>query len=143
MNDREVGQVLLVEDNPHDVEVAMRAFRRHRLDARVEVVSNGADALDYLRAAERGERPLPLVVFLDLRMPDVDGIEVVREMRATGASRHVPVVMNSSSRQERDIEASYRSGANSFVVKRFEPERPGEYLIDVARYWLDLNEGVR
>ncbi len=135
--------VLLVEDDPNDVAVALRAFRRHHLDSMVEVVDNGARALDCLRSAERGERPFPRVVFLDLRMPDLDGLDVLREIRAWEGTRHVPVVMISSSRQRTDIETSYQSGVNSFIVKRFEPEKPGEYLVDVARYWLDLNEGPR
>ncbi len=136
-------RLLLVEDNPDDVAVALRAFRRHRLDTIIDVVDNGVRALDYLQEAERGERALPSVVLLDLKMPDVDGIDVVKAMRASEGTRHVPVVMISSSSRRIDIESSYRSGVNSFVVKRVEPDRPGEYLVDVARYWLGLNKHLQ
>ncbi len=139
---KDYPQVLIVEDDPNDVAVAMRAFRRHKLDDKVEVMSSGAGALEYLRAAERGERPVPQVVFLDLKMDSIDGLQVLREVRASRTTQHVPVVMISSSKRRTDIEASYRSGVNSFVIKRFDPDRPGEYLVDVARYWLDLNEGL-
>jgi two-component system response regulator len=139
---KDYPQLLIVEDDPNDVAVAMRAFRRHKLDDKVEVIDGGARALDYLRAVGRGERPIPQVLFLDLKMANIDGLEVLREVRATRTTQHVPVVMISSSRMKADIEASYESGVNSFVIKRFDPDRPGEYLVDVARYWLHLNQGL-
>ena len=134
--------VLLVDDDANDITVALRAFRRNGLEDRVRVMRDGAEALDYLTgASETGAEPppLPKVVFLDLRMPRIDGRDVLRTMRADDRMREVPIVIVSSSRAERDMHDCYRMGANSFVVKRFDATRPGEYLVDVARYWLNLN----
>jgi CheY-like chemotaxis protein len=123
--------------------VALRAFRLHGLDHRVKVVRDGAEALDYLTGVglEEGAEPppLPKVVLLDLRMPRVDGRDVLRQMRADERMREIPIVIVSSSKAERDMHDCYRMGANSFVVKSFDAKRPGEYLVDVARYWLNLN----
>ena len=134
--------LLLVDDDANDITVALRAFRLHGLDHRVKVMRDGAEALDYLTGADSDGAlapPLPKVVFLDLRMPRIDGRDVLRTMRADDRMREVPIVIVSSSRAERDMHDCYRMGANSFVVKRFDATRPGEYLVDVARYWLNLN----
>lgn len=137
------SELLLVDDNPNDILVAMRAFRLHGLDHRVTVLRDGAAALDYLAGAgtaEPGEPPpLPKVILLDLRMPRVDGREVLRLLRSGERTRDVPIVVVSSSQAESDIRDCYELGANSFVVKSFDAKRPGEYLVDIARYWLTLN----
>lgn len=140
--------VLLVEDNASDVAVALRAFRRGALESRVGVLRDGEQVLDWLdRLGEgdgqgagngRGVR-MPKVILLDLRMPKVDGWEVLRALRSHEATRLVPVVVVSSSDREGDVQEAYRLGANSFVKKRFDPGRPGGYLVDAARYWLELN----
>lgn len=141
--DDSMSDLLLVEDNASEVIVALRAFRLHGLEHRVKVLRDGAEALDYL-TGERDEYggeppPLPKVVLLDLRMPRVDGRSVLIRMRADERMREVPVVIISSSQARRDILDCYRMGANSFIVKTVDANRPGEYLVDVARYWLDLN----
>jgi two-component system response regulator len=82
------------------------------------------------------------VILLDLKMPGLNGWDVLQRLRADRRTEHVPVVVVSSSSREGDVRESYRLGANSFVVKRFQPEQPGEYLVDVARYWLELNRGL-
>ncbi len=138
--------LLLVEDNTNEVMVALRAFRLHGLEDRVKVLRDGAEALDYL-SGERdefgGEPPtLPKVVLLDLRMPRVDGRTVLMRMRADERLREVPIVIVSSSHARSDIRDCYRMGANSFVVKTIDVNRPGEYLVDIARYWLDVNRVV-
>ena len=138
-----MSDLLLVEDNLNDVVVALRAFRLHGLEHRVKVLRDGAEALDYL-TGEGGEDeaeapPLPKVILLDLRMPRIDGRAVLRQVRADARTRDVPVVVVSSSQAEADIRDCYEMGANSFVVKSFDAKRPGEYLVDVARYWLNLN----
>jgi len=139
----QASDLLLVEDNPGDVAVALRAFGRHGLEARVKVVRDGAEALAYLHGEETvdGEPrpPLPKVVLLDLRMPRVGGREVLQQIRADKLMKELPVVVLSSSGSTRDIQDCYRLGANSFVVKIFDAVRPGEYLVDIAHYWLDLN----
>lgn len=137
------SDLLLVEDNQNDIVVAMRAFRLHGLEHRVTVLRDGAEALDYLTGAAAPEAseppPLPKVILLDLRMPRIDGREVLRQLRSESRTRDVPVVIVSSSQAETDIRDCYDLGANSFVVKSFDAKRPGEYLVDVARYWLNLN----
>ena len=138
-----MSDLLLVEDNQSDIVVALRAFRLHGLEHRIKVVRDGVEALDYLTgegAESRDERAtLPKVVLLDLRMPRLDGRAVLRHMRADARMKDVPIVIVSSSQAEGDIQDCYRMGANSYVVKSFDAKRPGEYLVDVARYWLDLN----
>ena len=138
-----MSDLLLVEDNVNDVLVALRAFRLHGLEHRVKVLRDGAEALDYLSGAGTGEEseavPLPKVILLDLRMPRIDGRAVLRQVRADARTKDLPVVVVSSSQAESDIRDCYEMGANSFVVKSFDAKRPGEYLVDVARYWLNLN----
>lgn len=141
-------KIVLVEDNPADVAVALRAFRRHHLDDHVVVLRDGEQALDYLLGGERAangesDGELPKVVFLDLKMPKVDGWEVLRELRADDRTRDLPVVVISASDQATDVRESYRLGANSFVQKRFEGTSPGEFLAEAARYWLELNRTTR
>jgi CheY-like chemotaxis protein len=144
--EHEKAHVLLVEDQSNDVAVAMRAFRRHALDRQLDVVHGGEEALAYLlgsEAAPAQAEVVPKVIFLDLRMPKVDGRVVLRELRADARTRNIPIVMVSSSDRESDIRECYQLGANSFVVKRFDAAKPGEYLVDAARYWLERNEVAR
>ncbi len=142
-----MSEILLVEDNASDVIVAMRAFRLHGLEHRVKVLRDGAEALDYLTGDDpedgHAPPPLPKVVLLDLRMPRVDGRAVLLHMRADERMREVPIVIVSSSQAASDIRDCYRMGANSFIVKSVDAKRPGEYLVDVAQYWLNLNRVAR
>ena len=137
------SDLLLVEDNLSDIMVAQRAFRLHGLEHRVKILRDGAEALDYLTGECLGDDaeppPLPKVVLLDLRMPRVDGRAVLRRMREDPRMKAIPVVIVSSSQAENDIRDCYQMGANSFIVKSFDEKRPGEYLVDVAQYWLNLN----
>lgn len=127
--------IVLVEDNPGDVAIALRAFRRSDLADRVRVLRDGEEALAWLRGG--GADAPPRVILLDLRMPKVDGWEVLRELRADARTREVPVVVVSSSDRESDVRESYRLGADGFVVKRFDASRPGEFFVEAARHWLD------
>lgn len=135
--DNRRADVLLVEDDSNDVAVALRALQRHSLGARVKVLRDGAELLDYL---EHSERCQPKLILLDLKMPRLDGRAALRELRTRETTRHVPVVVVSSSSQQRDVRDCYELGANSFVVKQFDPYAPGEYLVSTVRYWLDMNE---
>ena len=133
--------VLLVDDDPNDIAVALRAFRQHSLEDRVHVLRDGAELVDYLQA--QGPRAkLPKVILLDLKMPRLDGRAALRELRSRPETRHIPVVVVSSSEQPSDVRECYELGANSFVVKQLNPWSPGTYLVDAARYWLALNEVV-
>ncbi|HVP30012.1 MAG TPA: response regulator [Myxococcota bacterium] len=140
MTDHLARDIVLVEDDGNDLAVALRAFRRGQLDGKVQVLRDGAAALEYLRDVTHGAGVVrPKVVFLDLKMPKVDGLSVLRELRADERTRRIPVVVVSSSDRDNDVREAYRLGANSYLVKRFDPARPGGYLVDAARYWLDLN----
>lgn len=141
-----LSHILLVEDDPTDVAVARRAFRKAALPD-LQVLRDGEEALSALHLDDhrpeeeqpRSGSSLPSVIFLDLKMPKVDGFEVLREIRAAPHTRDIPVVVVSSSSREEDVRQAYRLGANSFLVKRFEGGRPGAFLVDAARYWLELN----
>lgn len=129
-------EILMVEDNEDDIAVALWALRKHNLQHRVEIVRDGQQALDEMQARHAGDTKL---ILLDLKMPRVDGREVLRRLRADERTRTVPVVVVSSSNQADDIAECYRLGANSYVCKRYSAARAGEYLIDVVHYWLSLN----
>jgi len=131
--------VLLVEDDANDIAVALRAFRRHSLEDRVRVLRDGAELVDYLQTRNLRGRP-PKLILLDLKMPRMDGRAALRELRSRPETRHIPVVMVSSSDQQSDVRECYELGANSFVVKQLTPWSPGRYLVDTVRYWLDMNE---
>jgi two-component system response regulator len=139
-------EVLMVEDDSNDVTVALRAFRRHGMEDGVKVMRDGAEAYEFLLGedtAVNGERRLvPKVIFLDLKMPKLNGLKLLQELRAHDRTRDVPIVIVTSSDRESDVKDSYRNGANSFVVKQFDPTNPGEYLVAIARYWLDMNRAV-
>jgi two-component system response regulator len=135
---------LLVEDNPDDEALTIRAFRSNNLANEIVVVRDGAEALDYLFArgvySDRDPANLPVVILLDLKLPKVDGLEVLKQLRANEITRLQPVVVLTSSKEERDIVESYRLGANSFVRK---PVSYTEFVEAVQRlklYWLLLNE---
>jgi two-component system, response regulator len=144
---RQRFEILLVEDDLNEVAVAMRAFRRHGLAENVLVVGDGAEAHEYLlgpdTAVNGARRLVPRVIFLDLKIPKIGGLELLQQLRANERTRDVPIVIVTSSDREPDVKEAYRRGANSFVVKQFDHARPGEYLVDIAHYWLDLNRATR
>lgn len=135
--------ILLVDDDPNDIAIAVRALRRARVTERIETATDGEEALAQL-GLDGSDRdvafPLPDVIFLDLKMPGVDGWEVLRKIRANEHTRRIPVVVLSASRLREDVDRSYDLGANSFVTKRFERGSPGTFVEKAARYWLELNE---
>ncbi|HZM00674.1 MAG TPA: response regulator [Planctomycetota bacterium] len=128
--------VLLIEDNEDDIAVARWALAKHNLSEHVAVVHDGQEALDVLSSRPAGQTRL---VLLDLKMPRMDGREVLRRLRADERTRTMPVVVISTSQRHADIEESYRLGANSYVCKRYGPSAAGDHLIEVLRYWLDVN----
>jgi two-component system, response regulator len=136
--------ILLVEDNPDDVKLTLHAFKQCGIVNRVVVVNNGVDALDYLfgRGAFAGRdlRDQPAVVLLDLRLPKLDGLEVLRRMRADDRTRTQPVVVMTSSKEEEDITASYNLGANGYVRKPVDFDRFNEAVRQLGLFWLLLNE---
>jgi len=139
----EIRRVLLAEDNAKDVELTLAALDEHGLANDVVVVRDGAEAWEYLcREGRYAQRPpgSPVVVLLDLKMPKVDGFEVLRRMRAHDALRTVPVVMLTSSREERDLAESYRLGANAYVVKPVAFEAFLQSVRSLGLFWGVVNE---
>lgn len=135
--------ILLVEDDPDDRELTEITLRESNIANRVVAVHDGVEALEYLLATGRyagREAPLPQVVLLDLRLPRLDGLEVLRRMRADPRTRLIPVVVMTSSTQEEDLIASYHLGANSFMRKPLEFHRFADAIRQLGMYWLLLNE---
>ncbi len=137
-------EILLVEDNPDDVELTLRALKKHNLTNNVQVVMDGVQALDYLfgsGAFSGQKKPLPpKVVFLDLKLPKVDGREVLRRMKANDKTRLIPVVVLTSSKEESDIIESYKLGVNSYVVKPLDFDKFVEAVSQLGLYWVLLNQ---
>ena len=137
--------ILLVEDNPDDELLTLRALEKSHIVNEVNVVRDGAEALDYLFAtgpyAERDAGALPQVVLLDLRLPRIDGLEVLRRLRADPRTGLLPIVILTSSDEERDIVDSYRLGANSYIRKPVDFARFSEAVRQLGLYWLILNQG--
>ena len=136
MSDAETIDILLVEDNPNDAELAQRALRKANLGARLAIARDGAEALEYLF----NNRPRPKVIFLDLKLPKIDGVEVLRRVRSDDRARSIPVVVLTSSQEEKDISECYRLGVNSYVVKPVEFDKFYKAIGELAAYWLVLNK---
>ena len=138
--------ILLVEDNPDDVALTLRAFQRQRIANEVVVAKDGVEALHYLFAtgphAGRDPRELPAVVLLDLKLPKVDGLEVLKQLRAQPTTRLLRVVVLTSSKEEHDILQSYDLGANSYIRKPVDFEKFVEAVGQLGMYWLLLNEAA-
>jgi CheY-like chemotaxis protein len=141
--------ILLIDDDRDDIEVALRAARRAALSVEIAVFHDGSQALEALGidgfagAGGNGhgaQRLRPRAIFLDLRMPRMNGWEVLHNLRESSQTRDIPVIVQSWSMQRADIERCYAMGANSFVAKRLTPGNPGAYFTDAVRYWVQLNE---
>ena len=141
MNDR---SILLVEDNPDDEALTLRALRNNNITNRIEVAHDGVEALAHLSGsgAEVGSnaRPLPAVVLLDLKLPKLGGLEVLSRLRAAERTRLLPVVVLTSSSEERDVIASYSNGANSYIRKPVDFAQFADAIRQLGLYWLVVNE---
>jgi two-component system response regulator len=139
----ELPYILLVEDNEDDILLTHRALRRAKLANPIETVRDGAEALDFLwgrgKYADRDPRDLPQLVLLDLNLPKLSGVEVLRRLRAEKLTQSVPVVMLSTSMQQEDVRASYASGANSYVRKPVSSKEFREAVNRLGVYWLAVN----
>ncbi|MGO9372595.1 MAG: response regulator [Syntrophobacteraceae bacterium] len=146
VNPHEV-EILLVEDNPSDINLTLRALKKHNLANRVHVVKDGEAALEYFFGSV--EAPMveifhpPKVILLDLKLPKVDGIEVLRNLKADERTRTIPVVVLTSSREDRDLEECYELGVNSYIVKPLEFESFMNAVCKLGLYWLLLNQAPR
>lgn len=136
-------RILLVEDNDRDVELTLTALEEYNLANEVVTARDGAEALDYLynRGKFAGHaNGLPVVVLLDLKMPRVDGLEVLRQMRGDAGLKHVPVVMITSSREEQDVVNSYQLGVNAYVVKPVDFQKFVQSMKEIGFFWAVINE---
>jgi two-component system, response regulator len=141
--DSDAVEILLVEDNPSDLEVALRALKEHKLCNNIQVARDGEEALDFIfcRGPFAGRRPdaLPRVILLDLKLPLIDGMEVLRQIRADARTRVVPVVVLTSSTEDRDVVESYALGVNSYIAKPVDFDKFREAMQVIGMYWLMLN----
>ena len=137
-------EILLVEDNPNDAEMALRAFKKSHVVNHIHHVEDGAEALDFLFAtgayADRKGEPCPKRVLLDLKLPKVDGLEVLRRIKSDPLTRMMPVVVMTSSREEQDLVSSYKLGVNSYIVKPVDFDKFLTAVEQLGLYWLLLNE---
>ena len=137
-------EILLVEDNPNDIKLAMHAFTSHNLANRVHVVRDGAEALEFIFCTDRySQRRIengPKVMLLDLKLPLVDGLEVLRQVKGDSRTQTIPVVIMTSSREECDIVESYQMGVNSYIVKPVDFDQFTEVVKHLGYYWLLLNQ---
>jgi CheY-like chemotaxis protein len=137
-------EILLVEDNPSDLELALHALRKNKVTNLIEVARDGAEALDFIfcegKYASRRIDNTPRVILLDLKLPKVDGLEVLERIKGDPRTRSIPVVIMTSSREERDIIESYRLGVNSYIVKPVDFEQFINAVQQLGLYWLLLNQ---
>jgi len=137
------ASILLVEDNRMDIELTLDAFREARLKNPIQVVQNGQEALDYLlgngKYADRVSYPMPNLVLLDLKLPGIDGFEVLRKIKSTRLLKRLPVVILTSSKEEGDRALSYDTGANSYLVKPVSFDGFLGVVREINNYWLTLN----
>ena len=136
--------ILLVEDNPRDVEMTLRALRNHNLANKVHVVKDGAEALDFIFTrgayAHRDPNHVPKVVLLDLKLPKVSGLEVLGAIKGDARARTIPVVVLTSSQEEKDMVESYQLGVNSYIVKPIDFDKFVEAVGQLGLYWLLINK---
>jgi two-component system response regulator len=137
------GMILLVEDDPNDADLMLRALRKGEVASRVVHIADGEQALVYLLGNGEPPAPLPAVVLLDWKLPNVSGLEVLRRIRAESRTRRLPVVVLTSSREERDVADAYDSGASSYVRKPVDLASFEKLARDVGVYWLVHNEVLR
>lgn len=140
-------EILLVEDDPSDAELTIRALKKHNLANNLVHVKDGAEALDFIFAkgkySERNIVNGPRVVLLDLKLPKVDGLEVLRQMKSDERTKVIPVVVLTSSKEEQDVIRSYQLGVNSYISKPVDFEKFVQAVSDLGLYWLLLNQPPR
>jgi CheY-like chemotaxis protein len=144
MSEASMVEILLVEDNPHDLELALRALRKANLANRIQVARDGVEALEFIfcEGAHAGRKieDVPKVILLDLKLPKVDGKEVLQRIKSDERTKAIPVVVLTSSNEQKDVWESYRLGVNSYMVKPVSFERFATAVQELGMYWLLLNE---
>ncbi len=138
-NDNSHRPILLVEDNPLDIDLTLRAFKKQRLLNPINVARDGEEAVSWIPRWEAGE-PLPLIVLMDLKLPKIDGLEVTRRFKKHPKLKLVPIVVLTSSSEDRDITTAYEYGANSYIVKPVDFDKFVSLASEIELYWLATNE---
>jgi two-component system response regulator len=137
-------EILLVEDNPDDMELTLRALKKHNLANNVHVARDGVEALDYIYGTEIDTKGVinnrPKIVLLDLRLPKVDGLEVLKKMKSDERTKTIPVIILTSSSEERDLVDSYELGVNSYIVKPVDFEKFIQSVSEIGVYWMVMNK---
>lgn len=137
-------EILLVEDNVADVELTLRALKKNNLVNNIYVVNDGEQALDFIFArgkySERNSKSFPKIIFLDLKLPKVGGLEVLAEIKGNPKTRMIPVIMLTSSNEEKDIIESYKLGVNSYIVKPVDFDKFIDSVKEIGMYWLLVNQ---
>lgn len=137
-------EILFIEDNPHEAELTIRSLKQHNLANKLKHIDDGEEALDFIFSkgkygANQGFQQ-PKMILLDLKLPKVDGLEILRQVKGDESTRRIPVVVLTSSKEERDIVESYKLGANSYIVKPVNFDSLSKAVYEVGLYWIILNQ---
>jgi CheY-like chemotaxis protein len=147
MSENNAVEILIVEDTPEDLELALRALRKANLTNRIQIARDGAEAIEFIFAeGQHSGRQIengPKVILLDLKLPKIDGMEVLRRIKSDPRTKAIPVVVLTSSKEQKDVVESYRLGVNSYIVKPVNFERFAAAVQDLGMYWLLLNQPPR
>jgi CheY-like chemotaxis protein len=147
VSETEEVEILLVEDNPDDLDMTLHALRKMKLANHIQLARDGVEALDFIFCrgphAARSIEDMPRVILLDLKLPRLDGLEVLRRLKADPRTQGIPVVMLTSSKEQSDVDQSYKLGANSYIVKPVDFEQFAEAVQNLGLYWMLLNQPPR
>jgi len=136
--------ILIVEDNPHDLELAVLALKKNNLSDRIMIVRNGEEALNFLfrrkEFSKRDKQQTPGFILLDLKLPRINGLEVLKEIKSDPLLRKIPVVILSTSNEEKDLQQGYLLGANSYIIKPVDYQQFVQTILEIGQYWLDINK---
>jgi two-component system response regulator len=147
MNENSIVEILIVEDSPQDLELALRALEKANISNHIQVARDGVEALDFIfcegRHAGRRIEDTPKVILLDLKLPKVDGLEVLKRIKSDPRTRAIPVAVLTSSKEQRDVVESYRLGVNSYIVKPVNFEGFSAAVQELGMYWLLLNQSAK
>jgi len=143
MTEHHEMDILFIEDNHHEAELTIRSLKKHNLVNKLKHIDDGAEALDFIFSkgiySDRENSPTPKLIILDLKLPKVDGLEILRQLKADDRTKTIPVVILTSSQEERDVIESYRLGVNSYIVKPVNFESFTTAVADLGLYWMILN----
>jgi two-component system, response regulator len=145
MTTHEEIEILFIEDNPHEAELTIRSLKKHNLANKLKHIDDGVEALDFIYARgiykdRNNSQPRPRMIILDLKLPKVDGLEILKQLKTHEDTKSIPVVVLTSSKEESDMVESYRLGANSYIVKPVNFESFSKAVAELGLYWMILNQ---